>query len=363
MFRFWLIFLNKHCSQLFMGNLAICDQGFEELVSKDLEDFGAKIIRIEETAVLFEANNLPEISYLHQGIIKLISDVKVFEVSATLDETLKNIVVPEIDEKVKVSCVRKGSHNFKSVDVAEGVPIKNKTYKGAKKEIFIYIKDKKGYIGFDFTGRNLAKRDYKVFTGASTLRGTVAYNLIRHAKVKKNDVILDPFMGSGTIVIEAALYFSKTSPFLFSKEKFLFEKDLEKFDEKRDFSKLEIYGFDYLLKFLKYAQKNAKIADVNKIINLSKVSIDWIDTKMEEGLVDKIITHPPFMQGKKTLQTYSYLFNQAEYLLKPDGEIFLITNDNSAEYIKKYSEKFKLEDEKEVWEGKQKMVILKYGRL
>ena len=65
-----------------------------------------------------------------------------------------------------------------------------KTYKNPEIAIQIYIKNDKGYIGIDIAGRNLAKRDYKVFTGAASMRGTVAYDLLLEAEVKDTDVIL-----------------------------------------------------------------------------------------------------------------------------------------------------------------------------
>jgi 23S rRNA G2445 N2-methylase RlmL len=355
------------------------------------------VIESHPTAVLFEITRkdwhlkMAELCYTYQGAIKVISHAQKFKADNNLDKTLSNIekelklletqVTSDTNPKtLKINCVRNGIHEYKSVDLAQAIGRNYfhevpKIMNNADMEIIVYIDNDKGYLGIDFSGRNLAKRDYKIFAGAASLRGTIAYNLFKESEATKKDFILDPFMGSGTIVIEAGLYFSKTSPFYFSKNKFAFinfiKEDWNKWfkeqDEKRDSkTTFEVYGFDALLKFLKYSQKNAKIADVNKSVNLSKAAIDWIDIKIEEDKVTKIITHPPALSENasksKVIKVYKDLFYQADYLLKLKGDMTIITNPPSkAELIiaaKDYH--YDLTGEKLVYEGQQEMLLLKF---
>ncbi|MFT4326212.1 MAG: methyltransferase [Candidatus Woesearchaeota archaeon] len=353
-------------------NILICDEGFEDVVVKDLKNrkIAAKIE--SPTVISFEADydTCVLLAYSLQSAIKLITEVSVFEASSDLEETAKRINVPKVQGSVNVSCVRKGGHLYRSVDLASQIAQKfeHTSYKKADNYVFIYVKDDKGYSGLDISARTLSKRDYKVFTGAASLRGTVAYNTLLLADATEKDVILDPFMGSGTIVLEAGLYFSKTSPFLFSKDKFAcFNKEIfDSYDAKRKPDQFDIYGFDSLLKFLKYTQKNAKIADINKNVHISKVSIDWLDTKMEEHSVDKIVTHPPFLteHGSKTkiMKVYKDFFNQADFVLKKKGTITLITNEQSESYITESNEIFKETHRRIVFEGQQELLILQYTR-
>ena len=123
-----------------------------------------------------------------------------------------------------------------------------------------------------------------------------------------------------------------------------------------------------MLKFLKNTQKNAKIADINKSLTLSKCSIDWLDTKFEDASIDKIVTNPPYLteHGSKTKinRVFKDFFNQAKMILKENGTIVLITNYNSAEYLKTAADQnnFKCEKEWDVYEGKQEMLILKFTK-
>lgn len=382
-----------------MKCILICDEGFETIVSADLkEKFNISSTKLDKTIVEFEIGEteadykkVAEIAYTLQSAIKILTHVKSCNSKEKLEEIEPEVIsaakIFEQDfnlkpETIKFNCTRKGEHQFKSVNITE---ILSKTiftdikrdYKNSNFEVLCYIKDEKGYIGLDFTQRILFKRDYRIFLGSSTLRSTIAYNLLKYAKYNQKEVIIDPFMGSGTIPIEAALLASKTSPFYFSKEKFAFTKILPKIDwdswfdeidKRRVDDKKEIYGFDSLLKFLKHTQKNAKIANINKILNLSKVEIDWIDTKVEEKSVDKIITHPPLYTEKgsttKIKKVYNDMFNRCSEILKKKGKIILINTPKSIEVIEEIAKKYdyKLEDKTEVFEGQEKLCLITYAK-
>ena len=383
-----------------MINLIICDEGFEEIVSNSLiKQFeNIKIEKIETTKVYFKSGNeledyekLAEISYTFQSAIKVISNIETFIVEEDLEKTKENLILASkqfetnIKENkvikfktVKIDSIRKGNHEFKSTFLTENIS-KNtfkefqRDYKKGDLNIFSYVKNQEGIIGIDISGRSLNKRDYKIFLSSNSLRATIAYNLIEFANIKKSDTILDPFMGAGTIVIEAGLYLSKKSPFFFSKEKFKFTQMIDndwdswfkKIDDRFENNKKEIYGFDSLLKFLKFAQKNAKIADINKTINLSKVDVDWIDTKFEEESIDKIITHPPALteHGSKTkiIRIFKDFLKRSNEILKPKGIIVIINTEKSIDEIEKIAkiEQYKILEKKDVYEGKQKLKIIK----
>jgi len=370
----------------------ICDEGFEEVVARQLKSYKIEIIEINPTCILFNAENheiVAEICYTFQSAIKILTNIEQFNAVPDLEKTFRDIKVKNLEKEIanfkkgelKITCVRKGAHNFRSIDLASKIShnyFKDfiKTYKNHQIEVLAYIKDKKGYIGIDFTGRTLSKRDYKIFNNAGTLRGSIAYNLLLIAEAKREEVILDPFMGSGTIIIEAALAFSNLSPFYFTKEKFLFTKFLEKDwkswferqDNKRNNEGINIYGYDSQLKMLKYTQKNSKIADINKQIKMTMCAIDWLDTKLEEKTIDKIITNPPYLtehtSKTKILKIYKEIFNQSDYILKENGTITILTNDNSEESIKDSAKfyKYSCYNEMRVFEGQQEMVLLQFKK-
>lgn len=249
-------------------------------------------------------------------------------------------------------------------------------------EIFCYVVGDKAYIGIDFTGGNLSKRDYNLFVSKMQIRPTIAYSAIRRAGFSKGKVLVDPFSRSGTIPIEAALYASGISIHKFTKDKFNFlrlglfsDDDIEKMfselenkDEEGKHKKNKnsnAFGCDDMLRNIKAAQKNAKIAGLSsKDISFMKVDLSWLDTKFEKESVDCIVTVPPettkFSDKKEIEKKHSELFYHADYILKKDGSIVLITR-KPEELIEK-SEKFKVVDNKEVMQGKEKYSIVIFRR-
>ena len=123
--------------------------------------------------------------------------------------------------------------------------------------------------------------------------------------IKENDVVVDPFCGSGTIPIEVAMYLENKSPNYFTKDKFQFCKlhdhDLNKYDDLKKV-KAKIYGYDYVLNCITSSRKNAKVSVVDKLITFSKVEVEWLDTKMKKNEVDYIVTAPPAMAHAKEKQ-------------------------------------------------------------
>ena len=104
------------------------------------------------------------------------------------------------------------------------------------------------------------------------------------------------------------------------------------------------------------AQKNAKIATVNKEIHFSRMEIEWLDTKFEEASVDKIVSQVPKISKhsnpKDIAKLYNEFFYQAKFILKNTGRICIITN--KTEELKDAASKygFKVAHEREIIHGK-----------
>ncbi|MFA5797146.1 MAG: hypothetical protein WC916_03875 [Candidatus Woesearchaeota archaeon] len=186
----------------------------------------------------------------------------------------------------------------------------------------------------DISG-DIAKREYRVFNSSMSLKGTTAFGVLMIAGYQPTDVMFDPYCNSGTLIIEAALYASKMSPWWYRKE-FPFhqfacfkDKDWDKFyakiDKEHTTEKLPITGSDPLLRNITAACKNAKVAGVEKQVHFRRIDTDWLDIKMEESSVDKIITFIPGSSKHKSHQKeYKEFFYQAEYIIKPKGLITIL---------------------------------------
>jgi len=243
--------------------------------------------------------------------------------------------------------------------------------------LFFYFDGNTCYFCVDFSGNELYKRGYKIFAHPGALRGTIAYAAVRFADMKASDVLLDPFSGSGTISIEAAFYLSRFPLNYFNKDKwaFLKLKPFEGFDFGSFFKKMDaqavdkelsIYGTDYLLASVTMAKKNAKIGGVNKYLHFTKMDVQWLDTKWEKSSVDRIITHPPeaskHKNPKKIEKLYESFFYNADFILKENGKIAVISRDTGL--LKKAASKyrFRLVDEKSVFSGQQELKMALFSR-
>jgi 23S rRNA G2445 N2-methylase RlmL len=243
----------------------------------------------------------------------------------------------------------------------------------------IYLIDKnEAVLGIDLIGEELQKRPYKIFSQPSSLNSVFAYTILRFADVKKEDLFVDCFCGGGTIPIEFAYYKTGNSPFTyehkflglkydFTKKEFIkIKEELQKrLQEEKDFDKKNIWGFDSMFNAVSQAQKNAKIAGLLGTINFSKVSIDWVDTKFEQGEVDSIVSNIPKISkrlnnNKEIKKVINELFYQARFMLKPKGLLSILSNDKESLEEASKKHKFNKVKEQEIIQGEQKYLFVSY---
>ncbi len=372
-----------------MKGLVVASRGVEEAACAEINELTNCRGKPEDSCVAFDFRKFEDLCllcYKSQSVDRVLYLIGSFEFSDLFWELEKFIGKLEFDEwlkdnkRFKVECIRKGSHDFKSVEVETKVgelileKYKGKKIKADMKDyeiIFLaYITGNKCYFGIDFAGFELNKRNYKVFSHANSLRGTIAYSLIRESGFKNGHIALDPFSRDGVIPIEAALYANDFPVNYYNKEKFAFLKldlgiNYEKFfnsiDRKIKTSKSGIYSYDHLFKFVDYSKKNAKIAGVDKRINFSRTELEWLDIKFKKESVDRVITSLPVSSGIKLDKVYNEFFYQCEYILKEDGAIAIISRlpDLTKEHASRHN--FSAAKEMDVWSGEQvlKLILFK----
>ncbi|MGE0792650.1 MAG: THUMP domain-containing protein [Candidatus Woesearchaeota archaeon] len=223
------------------------------------------------------------------------------------------------------------------------------------------------FVGIDVVGFDMSKRPYKITNQTDSLNGAFAYHLLRVCNIKKTSSIVDAFAGTGTIPIEAALFQSQISTFKFEnkfngfkldfiKNEFLTQEEIEK---KFKFEKqLDIYAYDGLIKHLLGIQKNSKLAGIDKNINSSKLTIDWLETKLDENSIDFIITDPPKFNKKldnlkEIEKLMDELFYQAKFVLKNKGILAILTNRTEEIILQAKKHKFKNKNILELKRGEQ----------
>lgn len=174
-------------------------------------------------------------------------------------------------------------------------------------------------IGLDSSGEGLYKRGYRAVGVAAPLRETLAAAMVQLAHYNGRDPLCDPFCGSGTIAIEAALIAKNRAPGLsrsFASQHWgMLDKKiwLDAADEAMDKEfngRYEIWGGDIDPQAVEIARHNAELAEVDDIV---KFEVDDATRFHWGGLYGRIVTNPPY--GERLLEQ-----KEAEELYRAFGK-------------------------------------------
>lgn len=156
-------------------------------------------------------------------------------------------------------------------------------------------------ITMDTSGDGLHKRGYREVNYKAPLSETIAASLVKLSFWNKDRVLVDPFCGSGTILIEAAMIEKNIAPglmrdFDFENFKFL-NPEIFKEEKKKCYSeikydeKLEILASDVSHKAIQIARTNAEILGLDEDISFFQKDIRDLDLPDDYGV---LITNPPY---------------------------------------------------------------------
>ncbi|NLJ24358.1 MAG: class I SAM-dependent RNA methyltransferase [Firmicutes bacterium] len=156
-------------------------------------------------------------------------------------------------------------------------------------------------LSIDTTGPGLHKRGYRTLVGQAPLKETLAAAMIMLARWYHDIALIDPFCGSGTIPIEAALMGLNIAPGLnrsFASEdwpnipKQLWDEARQEARELAQFDRsLYIIGTDIDPQVLKAARHNAEAAGLSELIHFQASPLQDLSSKRKYG---KIICNPPY---------------------------------------------------------------------
>ena len=161
-------------------------------------------------------------------------------------------------------------------------------------------------VGLDTSGEGLYKRGYRAQGVAAPLKETLAAAMVKLSHYNGRDPFCDPFCGSGTIAIEAALIARNRAPGLnrsfaaqhwASLDKMLWLDAADEAMDKEFHGKYEIWGGDIDPDAVALAQHNAELAEVDDIV---KFEVDDATRFHWGGLYGRIVTNPPY--GERLLE-------------------------------------------------------------
>ena len=196
-------------------------------------------------------------------------------------------------------------------------------------------------VTLDTTGDSLHKRGYRPVTGKAPLSETLAAALLLLTPWKKDRILVDPFCGSGTFPIEAAMIAANIAPgmnreFLSEKWTNLIPKKLwyeaaEEAQEQVDTNvKVDIQGYDIDADVVKIARENARRAGVEELIHFQQRPVQQLHHPKKYGF---IITNPPYGERLEEKQALPALYHDIgeAYRQLDSWSMYLITSYEDAE--------------------------------
>lgn len=210
---------------------------------------------------------------------------------------------------------------------------------GASYPIRVFLMKDIVTVCIDTSGVSLHKRGYRQMTVKAPITETLAAALIMLTPWRGDRILVDPFCGSGTFPIEAAMMAANIAPgmnrsFIAEEWENLIPKKAwyDAVDEANDLAdtsiETDIQGYDIDPEALKAARQNAKDAGVDHLIHFQERPVSRLRHPKKYGF---IITNPPYgerLEDKKDLPA----------LYREFGDSFRMLDDWSAYMITSYEE-------------------------
>ena len=350
--------------------LVPCHFGLEAVLKREIYDLGYEITKVEDGRVTFEGD---EEAICRANIFLRTAErvmIQVGRFKATTFEELfqgiKNLPWEEyIPEDGKFWVKKASSINSKLFSPSDIQSIakkamvermKQKYHKewfkedGAAYPVRIFLLKDEVTVALDTSGDSLHKRGYRTMTSKAPLTETLAASLLMLTPWRKDRILVDPFCGSGTFPIEAAMIAANIAPGMnrdFTAEEWtnLIDRKLwyECVKEAEDMIdttvKVDIQGYDIDGDVIKAARENAKRAGVEHMIHFQQRAVADLSHPKKYGF---IITNPPYgerLEDKADLPELYTQIGQA-YQRLDSWSMFLITSYTDTEkYIGRKADK------------------------
>ena len=366
--------------------IAPCHFGLEAVLKREIYDLGYDISQVEDGKVTFigdaEAIARANINLrTTERILLKVGQFKATTFTELFDQTKELPWEEFIPKNGKFWVTKANSVNSKLFSSSDIQSIVKKAIVDRLKDKYSvnwFDEDGESYpirvtimkdmvtLALDTTGVSLHKRGYRPVAGKAPISETLAAALIMLTPWKKYRILVDPFCGSGTFAIEAAMMAANIAPGVernFQAEKWtnFIDKSLWKDarEEARDLEELdvetEIQAYDIDEEVIKKARINAKRAGVDHLIHFQNRGVEELSHHKKYGF---IITNPPYgerLEDKETLpKIYSDFGRQAALL--DTWSVYMIT---SYEDAQKYYGK-KADKNRKIYNGMLKTYFYSY---
>ena len=280
--------------------IAPCHFGLESVLKREIYDMGYEIVQVEDGRITFEgdAEAICRGNIFLRTTERVLLKVGRFH-ATTFEELFQGIKALPWEDYIpadgkfwvtKASSIKSklfSPSDIQSIVKKAMVERMKQEYDmdwfpedGASYPVRVFLMKDEVTVTIDTTGESLHKRGYRTMTSKAPLKETLAAALILLTPWKADRILVDPFCGSGTFPIEAAMIAANIAPgmkrhFLAETWDNLISKELwQCFMEAEEMVntdiEVDVQGYDIDGDVIKAARENAKRAGVEELIHFQQ---------------------------------------------------------------------------------------------
>ncbi len=350
--------------------IAPCHFGLEAVLKREILDLGYEISSVEDGRVTFQGDaeavcraniflRTAERVLLKVGSFQAVSFEELFEKTKALpweayipkdgkfwvtkaSSVKSRLFSPsDIQSVMKKAMVRRLQEHYHMEWFPED---------GAEYPVRVFLMKDQVTVGIDTSGASLHKRGYREVSGKAPITETLAAALIMLTPWRGDRILVDPFCGSGTFPIEAAMMAANIAPGMnrsFTAEKWtnLIPKKLwydtvdEASDLIREPEETDIQGYDADEDVIRIARRNAAEAGVEHMIHFQRRDVRDLSHPKKYGF---IITNPPYgerLEDKKDLPELYRAFGESFRRLETWSAYMITSYEDAERYFGRRADK------------------------
>lgn len=341
--------------------IAPCHFGLEAVLKREILELGYEIIRVEDGRILFEgdAEAVCRANIYLRTAERILIKAGEFH-AETFEELFQGTKAIPWEHYIPVNgkfyVTKAASVKSKLFSPSDIQSIMKKAMVERMKEVHqiswfaedgdlfpvrAFLHKDEVLVGIDTTGESLHKRGYRKLTARAPIAENLAAALIMLTPWRGNRILVDPFCGSGTFPIEAAMMAAHMAPGVNRSFTAMTWNHLipeREWTEVREEAKEEIdlnvetdiQGYDLEETMVEYARQNARLAGVDHLIHFQKRGVDQLSHSRKYGFV---ITNPPYGERLEEKEALFDLYHTIGERFKKldDWSLYLITSYDKAQ--------------------------------
>lgn len=350
--------------------IAPCHFGLEAVLKREITDLGYEIVKVEDGKITFAGgpDAIARANIFLRTTERILLKVGSFH-ATTFDELFEGTkalpwehFIPQdgrfwVTKATSIKSKLFSPSDIQSIMKKAMVERLKQTYglnrfpeTGNSFPVRVTIMKDEVTVGLDTSGDSLHKRGYRQATVKAPITETLAAALIMLTPWNRDRILVDPFCGSGTFPIEAAMIGAQIAPGMnrsFTAEAWthLIEKHYwyDAIDEAEDQIlrdvTMDIQGYDINPDAIKAAMANARMAEVDHLVHFQQRPVQQLSHRKKYGF---IITNPPYGERLDSRDEMPALYHDIgeAYRGLDNWSMYLITAYDQAErYIGKKATK------------------------